>query len=362
MAGLRGEVVYLFAFDVGNEILTARVESQLARRLAPVQVRRPQIAPPGVTFYRPLSIDLTPAAESVCGRPAVTEIRVYDVGCVTVSVRVAVTATAVGELRPFHRARTDAGEPLAAAARAVCERVCVVLGDAVRGPVPPSAPESYTVFCLTGLAGEADAPRWLDAHRVEVAALLTDLDPASIGDAQVAETVRLARALEVGDLVVIDWDAALVVDLGGPPGEVLYVLELANLQLLEWRALDAVLDRHLAELYERVGRRPGLWGGGWAAALLDVRRLRVDAAKLADEVTNITKFVGDWYLARVYLTARERFHLDTWRASVDQRLGQLDRLYGVIQGEVNARRMLWLEVSIVALILVELIVALATRH
>jgi hypothetical protein len=34
MAGLRGEVVYLFAFDVGNEMLTARVESQLARAVS----------------------------------------------------------------------------------------------------------------------------------------------------------------------------------------------------------------------------------------------------------------------------------------------------------------------------------------
>jgi hypothetical protein len=55
MAGLRGEVVYLFAFDVGNEMLTARVESQLARRASPLQIRRPQLAPPAVSFYRPLA-------------------------------------------------------------------------------------------------------------------------------------------------------------------------------------------------------------------------------------------------------------------------------------------------------------------
>jgi hypothetical protein len=361
MAGLRGEVVYLFAFDVGNEMLTARVESQLARRASPLQIRRPQLAPPAVSFYRPLAVELPPAIGAVCGLPAQTEIRVYDVGCVTVAIRVGVAVGGVGELRRFHRPQTDAGEPLSAAARTLCDRVRAELGDAVRGPAQLPAPEAYTVFCLTDLGGEADAAYWLAGQQAEVAALLTDLDPAAISDGQVAETVRNARALEASDLVVIDWDAALVVDLAGPPAEVLYVLELANLQLLEWRVLDAVLDGHLARLYERAGRRPGLWGGGWGAALLEVRQLRVDVAKLADEVTNITKFVGDWYLARVYLTARERFHLDIWRASVDQRLGQLDRLYGVIQGDVNARRMLWLEVSVVTLILVELLVALAAR-
>ena len=42
--------------------------------------------------------------------------------------------------------------------------------------------------------------------------------------------------------------------------------------------------------------------------LRHLRRFRVDVAKLTDEVTHITKFFGDWYLARVYLGARDRFY------------------------------------------------------
>lgn len=361
MADLRGEVVYLFAFDVGSEILTPVVESRLARRAEPFQVRRPQLAPPDVTFYRPLVVDPPPDAVAVIGQPARVEVRVYDVGCVTVTVRVPVAAAGLADLRRFHRPLAADGRPLGEPVRELCDGVRRALGDAVRGSVPPSDPEVYTAFCLTDLGGEPTTDRWLAAHRSEAAGLLTDLDPAAVSDAQVAETLRLARSLETADLAVIDWDAALVIDLGGPAEEVLHVLELANLQLREWRTLDAVLDRHLGRLYDRLGRRPRLWGGGWAPALREVRQLRVDVAKLADEVTNITKFVGDWYLARVYLAARERFHLDAWRASVEQRLGQLDRLYGVVQGEVNERRMLWLEVMIVVLILVELIVALIGR-
>jgi hypothetical protein len=89
-----------------------------------------------------------------------------------------------------------------------------------------------------------------------------------------------------------------------------------------------------------------------------LRRFRVDVAKLADEVTHITKFFGDWYLARVYLGARDRFYLDQWRASVEQRLAQLDKLYSVVHTEVNEQRMLWLEAIIVIFFAIDLLILL----
>ena len=84
----------------------------------------------------------------------------------------------------------------------------------------------------------------------------------------------------------------------------------------------------------------------------------MDVAKLTDEVTHITKFFGDWHLARVYLGARDRFYLDQWRASVEQRLAQLDKLYSVVHTEVNEQRMLWLEIIIVIFFALDLLILL----
>jgi hypothetical protein len=86
-----------------------------------------------------------------------------------------------------------------------------------------------------------------------------------------------------------------------------------------------------------------------------LRRLRLDLTRLADEVAHATKFVGDWHLARVYALARERFHLDQWRSSVGERLGQLDQLYSLTRGELYDRRMYWLEVIIVLLFVVDVV-------
>ena len=359
---LRGEVVYLFAFDVGQEVLTAAAGPRFVRTGGPTHPRRRKTLPPDVVLYRPLTADLPFESATVRGSPATTDARVYDAGVVTVVVRVPVSVESLVDLRAYHDPRTAAGEPLAAVARRACERVRDALGDAVRGASAIQGPEAYTVFRLTDLGGEADADRWVDDRRAEAAGLLADLDPAAVSDGQVNESLHHILTLERTDAVVIDWDAALAVDPAGEMDEVLYVLEIANLQLQEWKVLDAVLDRHLNHAYDHFARRPGLFSLGWGGVLRDLRRLRADTAKLTDEVSNISKFIGDWYLARVYQATRERFHLDGWRASVDHRLSQLDRIYAAMQADANDRRMLLLEVFIVLLIAVELILSLLVRR
>lgn len=356
----RGEVVYLYAFDVGSEVLTDRIDPTFTRAAAPLGGgHRPPI--PREVSYHPLTVRPDTPAVAVHGTAVSFETRVYDVGVVALTGRVPFAVERLTDLRRFHDPATDAGEPLDRAARAVCEQVRDRLGGAVREPVPVGHPEAYTAFTLTDLGGEQDVGRWLAGREAEAAGLLCDADPAVLSPAQTAETLRHRLSYRATDVVVIDWDAALVIDLAGPPDDVLYVLELANLQLEEWRVLDATLDRHLARAYDLLGRQPGAWDRR-RAALRELRQLRIDVARLADEVTNITKFVGDWFLARVYLAAKERFHLDGWRASVGDRLYQLDRLYGVVQGEVNDRRMLWLEASIVLLIVVELLAGLVLKR
>jgi uncharacterized Rmd1/YagE family protein len=71
---------------------------------------------------------------------------------------------------------------------------------------------------------------------------------------------------------------------------------------------------------------------------------------------------GDWYSARIYLGARDRFYLDQRRASVEQRLAQLDKLYSVVHAEVNERRMLWLEIIIVIFFALDRVILLWGRR
>ena len=164
--------------------------------------------------------------------------------------------------------------------------------------------------------------------------------------------LRLQRSFANSDLVVIDWDAALVIDLTGYLDDVLYVLELANLQLEEFRLMDRALDALPRRAYRDLERRRRCWAFR-AVAGLRLRQFRVDLARLTDEVTNITKFFGDWHLARVYLAGPGRFYLEQWRqASISGWPNWTSSIAVQRRGQYE-RRMLWLEIVIVILFVID---------
>ena len=350
---LRGEVVYLYAFDVANEVRLDRAAELLPGKSAPA-TRPDRPAPRDVPVPCPLTLELPKPAAQLGSSPVYLTVRVYEVGVVSVTARVPFARESLVELMSFHTPVLDDGRPLDDLARQQCAEVRSRLADALVRPGPEVEPEAYTAFSLTHIAGERDVNRWLAGRQRDVAGLLTGVPGARLSETQVAEVLRLRRSFENTDLVVIDWDAALVAELDGSTEDVLHVLEVANLQLEEFRWMDRSLDRYLERAYGDLGRRRWWAFGAAASVLRSLRQLRIDLTKLADEVTHTTKFVGDWHLARVYLLARERFHLEQWRLSVDQRLGELDRLYTLTHGDLYERRMLWLEVVIVVFFAVDL--------
>jgi len=351
---MRGEVVYLYAFDVANEIATHAIGDILGSKPVPFEVQAQRTLPRDVPLYKPLSVEPRADGWTLGGRQVRLTLRVYEVGAVSILVRAPFEADQLWSLAPLHEGLLDDGRSIDDAARKLCAEVCQSLRPFLVQPSAPHEPEAYTVFCLQQLDVDGDVNRWLAEHRRPVAALLTDTPGETLSESQIDEVLRVRRSYTTSDLVVIDWDAALAIELGGHVDDVLYVLELANLQLEEYRVMDQRLDRQLDRAYEDVTkRRFGVWGT-YSKTLRSLRLFRVDLTKLNDEVTHISKFFGDWHLARVYLGAAERFYLNQWRASVEDRLEQLDQIYSVINADINNRRMVWLELIIVIFFAIDL--------
>jgi len=155
------------------------------------------------------------------------------------------------------------------------------------------------------------------------------------------------------DLVVVDWDAALIVDEPRLIDETLYVMELANLQLAELEAYDRILDDALDRAYRDLASHSRR---GRSAMLRELREIRIDLARFGDELSNITKFFGDWHLARIYENLSARFHLADWHRAVNDKLKTLDNLYQLLQHDWTNRWMLVLESAIVVLFIIDLVV------
>jgi DNA repair exonuclease SbcCD ATPase subunit len=134
--------------------------------------------------------------------------------------------------------------------------------------------------------------------------------------------------------------------------ETLHVMELANLQLAELEAYDRLLDEALDRAYRDLRQRRSR---GRTEVLRELREIRIDLARLDDELSNITKFFGDWHLARIYQALSSRFHLADWHRSIEEKLRTLDHLYQLLQQEINNRIMVILELTIVLLFVIDVV-------
>ncbi len=359
---MQGEVVYLYAFDVANEIDTGRIREILANKPTPFEIRPDRALPKDVPLYKPLAIESPSLATCFGGRPARVLVRVYDIGVVSIIMRVPFEVETLHELLPYHKPALADGRTFDQAARELSAQTCQSLHDVMVRRAAPSEPEAYTVFCLTDLGGACDTTQWLAEQGRSVAELLAESEPETLSEAYVNEILRIRRSFERTDAVVIDWDAALTIDLTGYVDDVLYVIELANLQLEEYRVMDQRLDGYLNRAYDDLRRRRLGIFWAYSAVLRALRLFSVDAAKLNDEVTHISKFFGDWYLARVYLGASERFYLDHWRTSVEDRLKRVDELYSVVNSDIANQRILWLEIVMAIFFAIDLFAILVLKR
>jgi len=362
-----GEVVYLYAFDVAYDTTRQPMQEVLGQPVAQFSVDAGKRSPKQSFLYKPLMVRLPPKERIGPRGPIRVEqsIKLLPVGAISISVRVPFAVDNLEDLVAFHDLRFNNGS-LHDETRQLAEQIVKELGNCFVRPHPQLLEEeAYTVFCLSVPLLTVDGERlnaecWFQAHRRQVAALLTqepDIERLSLQEAD--ESTRWHLTYYEDDLVVVDWDAALLIDEPRDFDETLYIMELANLQLAELEAYDRLLDNALERSYRDLGERPMR---SRKDILLELREIRIDMARLSDELSNITKFFGDWHLARIYEKLSARFHLAEWHRTIDGKLQTLDDLYQLLKHDQTNRLMVWLEASIVLLFIIDLVVLILGMH
>lgn len=363
---LTGEVVYVYAFDVAYEMTRQPITQLLGQSVATFAVDASKKGPRQLFFYRPQMVRLPPL-ERIGPRGALRlerTVKILPVGAISVTVRVPFDVPRLDDLVAYHDLRFNDGVFLYDDVRQLAEEVRRELSPYFVRPVPQlSDEEAYTVFCIdASKSGFGDATRgrmraadWLLQNRRQIAALLTEeMRPELLSDQEAEESTSKYYSYYEQDLVVVDWDAALIVDEPRYFEEVLYIMELANLQLAELEAYDRILDNSVDRSYRDLLPR-GLGRRGGKGIERELREIRLDFARLSDELSNITKFFGDWHLAKIYQGLSSRFHLSDWHRTIDEKLKTLDDLYQLLRHDQNNRWMLILEVTIVLLFVLDLI-------
>jgi len=356
-----GEVVYIYAFDIAYDTARRPMTRLLGQAVEHFSMDANRRSPRQLSFHRPEMVRL-PVLERVGPHgpvPIQRTIKFLSIGAISITVRVPFAVPHLQDLIAFHDLQFSDGS-LQDHVYQLAHEVVVELKGRLQSPHPHwMEEEAYTVFCIAAPIWTAsDRPttalHWFQAHRRQVAALLAqELEIERLSQQETDESTSRHLSYYEDDLVVIDWDAALLIDDPSAFDETLHILELANLQLTELEAYDRLLDDALERSYRDLSRDPLR---PRRDILRELREIRIDMARFNDELSNTTKFFGDWHLARIHEQITTRLHLAEWHRTIEGKLRILNDLYQILKHDQANRWMVILEATIVLLFIIDLVI------
>lgn len=162
-----------------------------------------------------------------------------------------------------------------------------------------------------------------------------------------------------GDLIVIDTEATFMYD--DEYEELLHLFEFANIQQLELRYFDRLLDQQLNIIYE--GKPLKLpfsaylpFIGSSGGPMADLGKLRVDISVIVERLEDSIKFVGEPYFSELYNLLVDKLDLKNWQESIARKLTIMQDVRSVYQNEIDTIREDMLSVLIIILIFIELVI------
>ncbi|HZZ29045.1 MAG TPA: hypothetical protein VFE46_13685 [Pirellulales bacterium] len=358
---LRGTLHVFVAFDWGDEI-----DLERARQLLPTQseelARRRRT--PSSIGYRPAPLryplNLPPIPLPELGAvQATAEAIVFDFGGASVSLQFPFELSATS-LSHLAGALADP-QSLVEAARSATSKLFQQLLPVIQNPHWSPLGEEYFVFQLPPSDSLPPPQSLVEQHGGWLAGLVR-LESEPLSPSEIEAALQSRISYNPADMLLSAWSASVLIDRDCE--ETLQAIEFANLQLLEYRYIDNLLDDRLAAAYSTIHRTIQRVLPFWRSHSRPLRQLgelRIEAINLFERTGNALKMVGDQYLARVYRMIAARFHLNEWEQNIRESLDVVEGAYQVVSDQSATVRVELLEITVILLIVLEIVLAML-RH
>jgi hypothetical protein len=359
---LKGRVMALFAFDIGFEVELDQLSVlPSSARVQPISPKKQ--TPTFLQYSKPPLVVNLGEVSPILSEPGRAQVTVYDFGAASIAYQwplpAGEQALSFSDLQPLSRALYDRN--LEAQAKGQIQAFLEENRSAIIRPELSPLVEDYYLFVIEELDQPLSAPELLARHGPLIAQMLRfETQPLSLEQQNEALNQRLSYY--ENDLVVVDWNAALIYDRDYH--DTVNVLELLNVELLEARYTDEQLDRRISD-YQRVSLKQSVslvpFRTPNQKAIQALAELRLESLVLAERVDNALKLIGDLYLARVHALAARRLYLQDWDSSISRKLDIIASLYQLLTDRVRTTQSQTLELVIIILILVEILMGVFSR-
>lgn len=195
-----------------------------------------------------------------------------------------------------------------------------------------------------------------------VVASMLRFETENLSEVQRDEILEGAMGYYRGDLIVIDTAAAFVYD--SEYAEILEFFEFANIQHLELRYFDRVLDQLLNAMYEEGVHKLSVKayipfiGTIVRGPVDELSKLRVDISVITERLEGSIKLAAEPYFSELYALLQDKLDLKNWQEGIERKLSIVHDIRTILQHKVDVAREDILSVLIVILILIELIIAI----
>jgi hypothetical protein len=352
-----GAVRAYYLFDVADTIDLGKTSALGVESRAPAALPLRLHAPPYLQFPVPPLVANLPEAD-FDGLRCSVRLKMYDYGVVSLRLSFSAGGTWNDLLSTVERARSD--ESIARFAESTAARICDEYAQALDDR-HAALIEDYLIIEIDRFEEPVDAETLLDDHSAALAGLLLG-ERKRLAATEAEEALRMRFSYHEDDLTIVQWDTAFVYDRKESARAIDDILEFANSQLLELRTYDALLDTELDGIYKMQPGGPprSLRGQREAEQAATLRYLIVDVLELTDRSSNALKVVGDAYYARIYRAAATRLGLSDWQRQIDTKLASVGEMYRFFSDQSRSRRDQFLEVTIVALVAIEVVIGILT--
>ncbi|MBE3596748.1 MAG: hypothetical protein IMW86_06850 [Hydrogenibacillus sp.] len=349
-------------YDVAQEIDLDAIEHRLQDERPTARLKLSKVRPKALEIKNPplsFMIDSearVPLAGTMCS--AEIGARFYDFGVLSIVMRIRLPETIDWTLMMRYAETLLAEETPEIDQRFQAYRDDILrrFGEHLTGEGYRNYVEDFIIFAV------GDWPE--DDEWSPLPILLGEKGPLS--EALIEDALRYRFSYDADD-VIIAWDSAWVEDPEGP-GDVADLLEFAKAQLLELRYYDDLLDRELSALYD-VLSADGTERAEWLrfgrlqktrAVMRRIMELIVEITEFTGRIENALKVTQDFYYARIYTAAVERFRMREWSESIREKMAVLERHYELLADESISARFIWIDTLILLLIFFEIIIGLLT--
>lgn len=188
--------------------------------------------------------------------------------------------------------------------------------------------EEYTIVKVQQKKLKPD--EYIDQHSEMFAGLIRAVYEKTLDVREISHILMTRVRYSDEDLVLVDWNGAIIVTDDGDFASDVDLLKIGNYQLIRFRLLDELLEKKLRSLHQELTKPTYRWSVRGNKLLHEIVNARINILLTLEKLDTSILLIGDWYSSQLYRSIVDEFYLERWKRIVQEKLDNLKSIHETV--------------------------------